>query len=63
MTRTIVRDLSSSDPALVDTFAVRLAEAIAALMVSSPSATNRFDLQPQSLEQLIAAAIHKELPQ
>jgi len=62
MTRTIVRDLSSGDAGSPDTFAGRLAEALAELMVRSVLGATRFERQPQTLEQLIAVAIHKELP-
>lgn len=62
MTRTIVRDLSSRDAGSLETCADRLAEAIAELLVNNVSGSTRLERQPQTLEQLIAAAIRKELP-
>ena len=62
MTRAIVRDLSSRDAGSCDTFANRLAHAIAELMLNNLSDPTRPERQPQTLEQVSAAAIRKELP-
>jgi hypothetical protein len=62
MTPMILRDLSSRDASSPETFADRLAEAIAELMAKSVSGATPLEPQPQTLEQLIAVAIHKELP-
>jgi hypothetical protein len=62
MTRTIVRDCSSRDAGACDTFADGLAQAIAQLIVNSVSGRTRFERHPQTLEQVIALAIYRELP-
>jgi hypothetical protein len=62
MTPTIVPGLSSRDAGSANTFADRLAVAIAASMVNRVSGSGRRERQPETLEQLIAAAISRELP-
>jgi hypothetical protein len=62
MRRTVVHDLSSRDAGSCDTFADRIAQAIAELMVNNLSDPAPLERRPRTLEQVIAAAIHKELP-
>ncbi len=61
MTRTTLRELRSCGEGVADTFADRLADAITRVLVEPPQAP-RLERHAQTLEQLIARAIDKELP-
>jgi hypothetical protein len=58
----VPRDRAFLEERSADTFADRLAEAIAELMANRVSGPARRERQPETLEQLIAAAIYQELP-
>jgi hypothetical protein len=62
MTRTTLRERSSSTTDSPGTFADRIAEAIGDLLAGEPSSRRDPEPHPQTLEQLIARAICKELP-